>query len=79
MNETNTAAISGGIRGLGNVTGEVSGLADDWIAQNGIESSQQTNLHQSLLDDHMDLHDEIESNDISPKNGVNKLKIVSTK
>lgn len=81
MNETNTAAM-GGIRGLGMVTGEAgggqTGMNDAWINQNGAESQQNTNLHQSLVNDHNDLHDEIESNDVSPKSGK-KLRIVSTR
>lgn len=71
------------MRGLGAVTGESSGgsegLNTSWINQNGVESDENTNQHQNLLSAHQDLHDEIEGNDLNPKDSNKKVKVVNEK
>lgn len=69
------------MRGLGAVTGEAGGGApgvnDGWIAQTSGEQLQVVNLVQNWVNDHMDLHAEIEGNDLNPKDGNKKVKVVS--
>ena len=71
------------MRGLGAVTGESSGgdpgVNNTWIAQTSGEQNDRTNLVQSLVGDHVDLHGEIEGNDLNPKDGNKKVKVVSEK
>ena len=82
LDETNFASY-GGVRGLGAVTGEASGgdpgVNNAWIAQTSGEQDDRTNLVQGLIDDHTDLHGEIEGNDLNPKNGNKKAKVVVEK
>ena len=79
MKEGNFAS-SGEIRGLGSVSGnpanaEVSGYFD----KSSTETNDRNSSIQQLVDKHVDLHNEIESNDINPKDGNKKVKVVSIK
>jgi len=69
----------GGVRGLGIVTGESGGGPEgpntNWINQNIQGSQDHGDLHQDLLDDHNDLHAEIEGNDLNPKDKGKKVEI----
>lgn len=75
----NNFSSYGGIRGLGAVTGESgggsTGLNVNWINQNIQGSQENTDSHQEILSQHQDLHDEIESNDLNPKDKGKKIKI----
>ena len=50
-----------------------------WVNRTSVEQGQNTNLVQSLIDNHNDLHTEIESNDLNPKDGNKKVKVVIEK
>lgn len=74
-------ASSGMVRGLGAVTGEANangepGTNQGWIAQTSAGQQAQTQATQGLIDYHNDLHDEIEGNDLNPKDGNKKVKVV---
>jgi hypothetical protein len=75
----NNFSSYGGVRGLGAVTGESSGGPEgtnlNWINQNIQGSQENTDSHQEILSQHQDLHDEIESNDLNPKDKGKKIKI----
>lgn len=62
----------------GEAGGGDTGTNLSWIAQTSGEQGEHTNLVQGLLDNHNDLHSEIEGNDLNPKNGK-KAKIVVEK
>jgi hypothetical protein len=76
IREQNFASY-GGIRGLGAVTGEagggVTGTNTNWINQNIQGSQENTDNHQQLYQWHADLHDEIEDNDLNPKDKGKKI------
>jgi hypothetical protein len=50
-----------------------------WINQTSSGQGEHTNLVQSLIDNHNDLHSEIEGNDLNPKDANKKVKVVIEK
>lgn len=77
IREQNFASY-GGVRGLGAVTGEASGGTEgpnyNWINQNTQGSQENTDNHQQIYQQyHADLHDEIEDNDLNPKDKRKKI------
>ena len=73
-------ASSGYIRGIGAVTG-IAGAGQEgpnynWINQNVQGSQENTDNHQQFYQQwHADLHDEIEENDINPKDRGKKVRV----
>lgn len=77
-------ASSGMIRGIGAVTGESGsatgepGMNTSWIDRTASEQEEHTQASQGLRDYHNDLHNEIEDNDLNPKNGSRRARVVVT-
>jgi len=93
IKESNFASY-GGIRGLGAVTGEAGsatnppGMNTVWIGQCATGAQENTDAHQALQDDHnqmhgsnddYDLHNEIEDNDLNPKDKGKRIRIQTEK